>query len=374
MNNSSHQQTTANHRALAAVAAHAVRRQEVIDAQLPPLLRVLGISAELLQQAMAGIRRDAQVVLNFHPDRPDCQGRLVVDALLASGLYRNQFETGLSNGSLSAFDGGERDAWEARLFDGAYQQAGVRAVERPKYGALDLLHHGDGAAPRFGCCFFRLHPRVSKRCSFSFGDSVFEPDYLATLDHCESLMLPLLRELHQRGGALGAGSIDAGQLLCHLANGLAPRRFNSDRRPGRSLDDYIEAQIHGPVTLAEDVEWLVADPAFEGTSVGQQLQRLAERYGFPLAWHRGFRLRIDQVPDDFRGPVMPRLARRVGRDGWLNAAMIGAAAQSLHHRPDLWRDWGSHGQTLQYLKQLWHVLVRFGEPAQSRPVQGNKLF
>ena len=366
--------TAANHRALAAVADRAARRGDSTNAQLALLLEQQGLPRVQLQGAMAGIRSNAQVVLNFHPDRPDRHGRLVVESLLTDGLYRNQFETGLSNGSLSAFDGGERDRWEARLFDGAYQHPGVGAGERPKYGALDLLHHGDGAAPRFGGCYFRLKPGVSARCSFSYGDSVFEPEHLATLDHCESLMLPLLREIVERGGALGGREMAPDALFRHLAEGLEPARFDCQGPLGRSLDDYIEAQIHGPVRLAEDVERLVADPAFKGTPMAEQLERLAGRYRFPLTWHRGFRLRVDRVPDNFRGEAMLPLARRIGQDGWLDVAMIGAAVQNLCQRPELWRDWGSQGDTLQYLKQLWHVLVQFGEPVTPEAEKSNILF
>jgi len=40
----------------------------------------------------------------------------------------------------SAFPDGERDAWENSLFGGAYHADGVTNSERPKYGALELVH------------------------------------------------------------------------------------------------------------------------------------------------------------------------------------------------------------------------------------------
>ena len=51
----------------------------------------------------------------------------------------------------------------------------------------------------------------------------------------------------------------------------------------------------------------------------------------------------------------------------LDAAVIGAAEASLHHQPEVWRDWGSRDEVLQLLKQLWHVLVHYGAPA--RPLR-----
>jgi hypothetical protein len=122
-------------------------------------------------------------VLHFHPDRLKASGESVAESLLREGVYRNQFETGLSNGGLTAFRGGERDNWEKRLFGGAYQKVNVEAAERPKYGALDLMNYSDGAAPRFGSCYFRLSHEVSKRCSLTDKDSFFQPEGFGTIDH-----------------------------------------------------------------------------------------------------------------------------------------------------------------------------------------------
>lgn len=42
----------------------------------------------------------------------------VAEALFEQGVYKSQFETLLSNGSVSAYPGGERDLWEKRIFEG----------------------------------------------------------------------------------------------------------------------------------------------------------------------------------------------------------------------------------------------------------------
>ena len=44
--------------------------------------------------------------------------RNIAEALLEQGRYKSQFETLLSNGSVSAYPGGERDLWEKRIFGG----------------------------------------------------------------------------------------------------------------------------------------------------------------------------------------------------------------------------------------------------------------
>jgi len=123
------------------------------------------------------------------------------------------------------------------------------------------------------------------------------------------------------------------------------------------------------LTQAVSVQWpnaalLVADPAFAPTGTGEILRQLAARCEFPLQWHCGFQLSVGDVPDDFRGPAMPRLARRIASEnGIIDAAVIGAAEASLSRHPDACGDWGNGAEVLQHLKQLWHVLVHYGAPA-----------
>jgi hypothetical protein len=63
-------------------------------------------------------------------------------------VYRSQFETGTSNGGLTAHPGGDRWSWESRIFAGAYDDA--PSAERPKYGSLNFPRRATGGAPRFG--------------------------------------------------------------------------------------------------------------------------------------------------------------------------------------------------------------------------------
>jgi hypothetical protein len=81
------------------------------------------------------VDRSLRVTLNFHPDRL-CRGLLVLDAMGRDGQYRSQFETGTSNGGLTAFRGGARWEWESRIFGSAYDDAAP--AERPKYGSTEL--------------------------------------------------------------------------------------------------------------------------------------------------------------------------------------------------------------------------------------------
>ena len=339
-------------------------------------LRSCGCTEEMFEEAMRNIRAHARVAVHFHPDRFGLKPITVAEALLKEGQYLNQFETGLSSGGRSAFPGGDRDRWEKDLFGGAYHAPEVVAAERPKYGALELVHHPDGPTPRFGSCYFVLRLAVSRRCSFTFSGSeqALAVERLGTIDRMASVMAALLREVATGEGArvpwppfvaptLGIENLTIPRLLDILCRELPlPPANPSTCTPGRVLDSCVEAQVHGPINLQWDIERLVIDPVFDETPTGEILNEISRRYQIPIQRHCGFQLPVYAVPDDFRGPAMPKLARRIAKNGLLDAAVIGAAEATLYSQPELWRDWGSHEETLQHLKQLWHVVVHYGAP------------
>lgn len=326
-----------------------------------------GFPSATLRDILAAVRISGRVTVNFHPDRTLADGSTVVEGLLRDGVYRSQFETGVTSASPTAYPGGDRDRWERRLFGGAYHQAGAAHRERPKYGTLNLLQHADGGAPRFGSCHLVLRAPMLARCTYTFGDSYSEPEHSGTIDVFEPLLAELLDEAAAAGSARGWDAGGSGALIRRLlASGEEVTAVI-----GRELEQYIEAQIHGDIVLASDVEAIVADPSFRGTRIGEQLAALGSRHDAALRWHHGFQFAASDVPDDFRGPKMPPLAHRVERDfaavpGQLDAYAIGNAARSLACHPELWADWGAPGETWQHLKQLWHVLVHFGHPYRGR--------
>ena len=293
----------------------------------------------------------AAITVNFHPDRLLADGRTVAEHLFAEGRYRNQFETGISNGGLNAYLGGDRDRWEHRMFDGAY--AGMVA-DRPVYGALNLAGYVDGASPRFGSCYLMLRPEVSARATFSHGDSVTEPTVVGTADTFGAIWEALLGEVARTGKALGLAADGPAAWVAALR---APRGA-----VGRCMDDYVETQIHGGVDLRADVTAVVADPSFAGTPTAELLSALAP----DLRWHPGFVLPVDAVPESLRGPVAPRLAAHLGDvydTGVLHVELVGRAARSVVTAPADWADFGPPAEVLQQLKYLWHILVILGAPA-----------
>lgn len=360
--------------ALRHVEAIARNREAAALSSIAGICERAGLAADAHHEAMDLVRQHARVVAHFHPDRFGRKPTNVVDCLLVEGVYRNQFETGLSSGSPTAFPGGERDDWERALFGGAYHAEGVASSERPKYGSLELVRFPDGPAPRFGSCYFVLRgvgPRTS--VTFMGSEHPHAGNRVGSLREPHAVMAALLAEIEDGGIAtpdwppfraptLGVPNLTVSRFY-DLLRLLRERRPNASLgEPGRVLDSGVEAQIHGPILLDRDVEMLVADPAFAHTRIGQSLVELADRYGFDLQWHCGFRVAVRDVPDDFRGPVMPKIAERIaGRDGHLDAAVIGTAAASLRHDSEQWSEWGGHFDVLRLFRQLWHVLVQFGK-------------
>lgn len=248
-----------------------------------------------------------RVTLHFHPDR-FFSGRPLLDHLAADGWYRSQFETRTSNGGLTAHVGGQRWEWESRIFGGAYDHGADS--DRPKYSSLNHRRRREGGSIRFGSAHLRLAAHTLQRTTFCYPDSVFEPEAFGTAEH--------------------------------LALGALADADSRDR-----LDDYIEAHLHGPLRLDRDVEALVLDPAHRDSEVAEAAAALP----FPLEWHHGFRLHVDELARhaDYRGEEVLAAGLTVARTGWIDARLIGDAV----HR-------GEHDE--QTLKRLWHCVARFGGP------------
>jgi GAF domain-containing protein len=112
------------------------------------------------------------------------------------------------------------------------------------------------------------------------------------------------------------------------------------------LDDHVEAQVHGPVRLADDVEALVLDPCYRGTDV----EALARQLPCSVEWHPGFILSVDtlQQHPTFRGQEYVDLGMTIARNGLLTPSIIGDAARTGKYE-------------VQDLKKVWHYLARFGD-------------
>jgi hypothetical protein len=247
-----------------------------------------------------------RVTLHFHPDRL-VAGLPILHSMARDGVYRSQFETGTSNGGLTAHRGGDRWRWESRIFAGAYDE--VLASARPKYGSLNFRRRLVGGSPRFGSAYLRLTPAALARTTFCYPDSFFEPAHFGVASKVSTLLE------------------------------LAERDENDP------LDDYIEAQVHGVVDLSRDVEAVVLDPSYRGSPV----ETTARGIGCPVEWHGGFVLTTEELRrhPEYRGPQFVSLGESLARDGRLDPRILGDAART-----------GRHDE--QALKRVWHYVARFG--------------
>jgi hypothetical protein len=259
-------------------------------------------------KAMDGppVESNARIALHFHPDS-DVLGRPTLLQILADGVYFSQFVTGSSNGGLTASGHGDRWQWEHRLFDGWYDKEPASA--RPVYGALTIAEDPYGPAPRFGSAYLLLRRPVVDRSTFAYPDSTFNPTTYGT------------------------------------ARRMALAALLNDHPRGDPLDRYVEAHVHGGVSISEDVEALILDPCFEGT----ELVSAALAAGLEVRWHPGYRLAAHELGDldDYRGTEVVTLARRIALTGTLTPTTIGI----LRGLPDV---------DSQLLKRVWHLLARFG--------------
>ena len=339
------------HAAIGAIAERAdgARRTDLIR-----LGRALGRADgdDSVRALVDGIRRHARITLNFHPDRLDADGVSVAEGLLRTGRYRPQRETGLSNGGRSAVPGGERTQWERALFGNVYETA---AGTHPIYGSLDLTHDPHGGSPRFGSCFVVLRQHCLDRATFCVGDSHAGPTDVGTIESLVGILAGLFES-----GASGNG-LDRSLTVDDLERAILDG--HQATRPARCLDGYIETQIHGGVSLGDDVVEIVLDPSFAGTDVEQHLAATAVRHRFRLGWHGGSELASADVPADFRGPTMTEWARRVaGLAGVVDAAAIGRTAARVPFTPPTPAG-DPPASELQQLKYLWHCVLRSGRDA-----------
>jgi len=362
----------AQYRAIEHINKKAVSLQDESAALARAAFERSGVALDLDLVALARKLLDSSTItLNFHPDRllPGALGTSVIDGILENGVYRSQFLTGTTSASRTAFLGGERDTWEAELFGGAYHdspETRANFTERPKYGALNVMHFVDGASPRFGSCYFQLKPHMNERATFTFGDSYLKPKVVGAQSCFEAVLAAWIDAIDSLpfDQRWGWGLKDLQELVSHLIESgkeLVPRM-------GRSLDHYIEAQLHGEIDLHYDVQALVADPSFRGTETGLKLEQTSLTYGFKLKWHQGFELAPSEVNSDFRGPLIPPLALRIDKEfgdsrGIIDAEILGKAARNLSTHPDNWSEFSSEHEAFQSIKQLWHHLVMFGRPS-----------
>ncbi|ASZ09826.1 DUF3626 domain-containing protein [Chitinophaga pendula] len=297
------------------------------------------------------ILEKACINLHFHPDRFLSDNKQVIDGLIETGVYKNQFQTGVSSGSLTAKTGEDREMWENELFDNFYT---TNIQDRPKYGSLNLTCTSDGASPRFGSCFFITYPEIKYRCTFTYGDSYLLPQERGTAKKLIQIYTRLYQDIFIRNTALGFQYKGLRDFFNQTTTSLYSDTLINKR--SHNLDFYIEAQIHGHVDLEKDISTFVADYSFKGTEFEDRFKLLCERFNISFVWNAGYTLDEADFPNDFRGTATQDLAKVIADDGVINAYTIGKAfsnSKVTSQYGDL--------ELFQLAKYVWHCLVKYGE-------------
>lgn len=273
---------------------------------------------EYVSAAIDQFGTSGRLTLNFHPDRRTAAGTTVAESLQSGGRYLSQYKTGISNGGRTAVPGGYRDLCEQQLFGGAYDAAD--SEDRPLYGAFDLLLDPHGGSPRFGSSFLVLKDHVRQRVTLCVGDSHAGPRDVGTFNEPHCVLAALAEQ--SKASALLDRALGEDAFREALARRLVVPA-------GRRLDGYVEIQVHGGVTLADDIEEVVLDPSFRRSEIGRVLVEAGREHGFAVKWHQGSELDPATVLGTFRRRETPDLARRVARpDGLVDAEALGRAAWS----------------------------------------------
>ena len=373
------EQKTVVANAIDIISAQAKEREHSDKEAINRLLAVVssGINADTLINSLL---YNCDVTLNFHPDRISQNGKLIIDNLLSDGKYHNQFKTGVSNGGLNPYEGGQRDLWEKRLFCCAYHDGRSALADRPKYGALNIHNHIDGAAPRFGSCFFTLKPHMAGRCTFADGDSNSNPATMGTAGHFCGILLAMLQSVRDTGQLYGEGGFTVKSAVDYI---LSMRR-GSMGALGRNLDFYIETHVHGDILLSKDVACLYLDGSYIGTYIEEAALALCKRYGISPRYIPKRQFPANRIDDEWKGPLARPLAKRIVnkfKDGvlqslhanyrvsysgglsgdMLNAALLGLASQDSVINQSEWLDIGTQYDLSQNFKYLWHYIAHFGD-------------
>ena len=347
------------------------------EARIRRLLGAAGIDTTPAE-VVAAVRAGAVITVNFHAGRLLDDRRSVAEVLGDDGVYECRFAAPLAGDPRFASPGDDPDHWRTSM-----RVAGAEAATT--HGGLDLLDQPNGACPRFGACHLRLRPEALERATIRYGAGPATAAPTGLLP----IVADLLDSAAATGRLLGRDGVDVGAFVAAVLEPERPREGPLARVMNRSLDDYVAAQIAGPIDLRTDVDALVIDPAYAGTRTGMLLLCAARRCGVRTRWNPGVVLPVSRIPiaaprqDGAELAVWQafcahgrarRLAEQVARatgqregELFLSAAVISSAGVSAVRDPRRWESWGVPTEVLTALKYLWLLVVTYGEPAATTP-------
>jgi hypothetical protein len=185
----------------------------------------------------------------------------VIDFFLRDEYYKNGFEINtLAENWIKS-----RTGWENNLFNNIYNNAEPK--ERVKYGALDLFNNPNGifcCIKFYGDSYFTLKRNTHDRITFVVGDSCLKEVHMATFKHCNIIFNLMPIKLLE-------------EILYKIKNNKNYELYKSNYR------SYIEAQIHGLLSLKTDIESLnVPKKYIEDSKIVEKLKKFTEIYNIPV--------------------------------------------------------------------------------------------
>src|SRR6185295_14290652 len=125
----------------------------------------------------------------------------------------------------------------------------------------------------FGACHLRLRPAALERATVRYGAGPATP----VAAGLPLIVADLLESVAATGHLLGRDGVDVRAFVGAVLEPERPREGPLGPAMNRSLDDYVAAQIAGPIDLRTDADALVIDPAYAGTRTGMLLLSAARR-------------------------------------------------------------------------------------------------
>jgi hypothetical protein len=108
-----------------------------------------------------------------------------------------------------------------------------------------------------------------------------------------------------------------------------------------ALDNYVEAHVHGPLSIEDDVEALVLDPSYRNSAI----EETALRLGCDVEWHDGFDLSMERL---------------VAHAGYRPDPALRAITELKIRTPADLGAVRANGLDYQTAKWVWHCMARFG--------------
>jgi hypothetical protein len=199
----------------------------------------------------------------------------VMDAILADGRFKSQFETHTSMGLL---DNDRRASVEAELF--GFGKKHIKDSDRPIYGTLQSpwdpqKDQGDDMANNYGNVIVRLKPEVKDRATFTADDSLGKQYVPSRVK--DPQLASFIEKYEMSGGPTEDNAQTMSSRLGHLASAVTVSHLGSS---------YVEAQVHGGVKASDISDiWI---PTHSDTIIWSPAARDAiKTYGIKVHTYKG---------------------------------------------------------------------------------------